>query len=369
VLLKNDDNLLPLRKNGTIAVIGPLADSRRNMLGTWSVSGDWNKAVTVIEGIREVAGDDSNVLYARGSNISDDTTFAKRVNVFGQEIVMDERSPDAMIEEAVQIANQADVIVAVVGEAADMSGEAASMVHISLQPAQRKLLEALKQTGKPIAMVLFNGRPMVLNWETENMTAILDVWFGGTEGGRAIADVLFGDVVPGGKLTTSFPVHVGQVPIYHSILNTGRPDGGTKAKFRSNYLDIPNEPLYPFGYGLSYTTFDYSEFSLSATEMNESGSVTASVTVTNTGDMPGSEVVQMYIQDVMGSISRPLKELKGFEKITLAPGESKTVTFNIDSELLSFYNADLEFGAEPGEFKVYVGTNSRDVLELSFELK
>jgi len=368
VLLKNEGTLLPLSKSGTIAVVGPLADSRRNMLGTWSVSGDWNKAVTVIEGIREGAGN-AQVLYAKGANISDDEEFARKVNAFGEEVVIDDRSPDAMIREAVQAANRADVIVAVVGEAADMSGEASSLAHISLQPSQRKLLEALKATGKPIVMVLYNGRPMVLNWENENMDAILDVWFGGTEGGRAVADVLFGDVNPGGKLTTSFPVHVGQIPVYHSMLNTGRPYGGQeRSKFMSNYLDIPNEPLYPFGYGLSYTTFDYSEVSLSDTTMTSS-SLAASVTVTNSGSVAGSEVVQMYIRDVVGSISRPLKELKGFEKIELAPGESKEVTFEITKDLLKFYNTDLEHVAEPGEFRVFIGTNSRDTEELSFELK
>lgn len=370
VLLKNENDILPLKKSGKIALIGPLADSRRNMLGTWSVSGDHELAVTVLEGIKNAVGNSAEILYAKGANISDDPAFAKRVNAFGEEIVIDRRSPDAMIEEAVKVANQSDVVVAVVGEAADMTGEASSMADIGLQPSQQKLLEALKKTGKPIVMVLYNGRPMVLKWESENMDAILDVWFGGTEGGNAVADVLFGSVNPGGKLTTSFPVHVGQIPVYHSMLNSGRPDNsGTQGKFLSNYLDIPNAPLFPFGYGLSYTTFEYGEMKLSSTEMTKEQTISVSVNVKNTGKREGSEVAQLYIRDMVGSVSRPLKELKGFQKIMLKPGESKTVRFDIGIDLLKFYNSELEYVAEPGVFQVFIGTNSRDVQSASFELK
>jgi beta-glucosidase len=369
VLLKNNNDLLPLAKKGTIAVVGPLADSRRNMLGTWSVSGDHNLAVTVIEGIKEAVGDDANILYAKGANITDNEVFAKRINAFGQEVVIDDRSPDEMISEAVAAAEQADVVVAVVGEAADMSGEASSLAHIGLQPEQRKLLEALKATGKPIVMVLYNGRPMTLSWEDENMDAILDVWFGGTEGGRAVADVLFGDKAPEGRLTTSFPVHVGQIPVYHSMLNTGRPDNGTNSKFRSNYLDIPNDPLYPFGYGLSYTDFAYSDMTISSTTMVAGGQVQAAVTVTNTGQRAGTEVVQLYLRDVVGSISRPMMELKGFEKIALAPGESKTVTFTITEDLLKFYNIDLKYEYEPGDFEVMIGRNAGEVEKKTFTMQ
>ncbi len=369
VLLKNEGNVLPLSKSAKIALIGPLADNQRNMLGTWSVSGDHTKSITVRKGMEALLNGGS-IRYAKGANISDDPVFAKRVNAFGEEIVIDERSPEAMIEEAVAIANESDVIVAVMGEAADMSGEASSMAYIGLQPAQVRLLKALKETGKPIVLVLFNGRPMTLTWEDEQMNAILDVWHPGTEAGNAVADVLFGDVNPAGKLTTSFPVAVGQVPVYHSMLNTGRPyDGGDSPKFKSNYLDIPNEPLYPFGYGLSYTSFEYGKPTLSRTEMNAGGKVTLSVTVKNTGKRAGSEVVQLYIRDVVGSISRPLKELKGFEKIMLKPGEEKTVRFAIDESLLQFCNGDLEWVVEPGQFEVFVGPNSRDVQMLSFEYK
>ena len=369
VLLKNEGSLLPLAKTTKIALVGPLADSRRNMLGTWSVSGDHDKAVTVLEGIQELVGAE-NVMHAKGANISDDAVFAKKVNVFGPEIVIDERSADAMIKEAISVAKKAEIIVAVMGEAADMSGEASSMANIGLQDSQKKLLMELQKLGKPIVLVLYNGRPMTLSWENENMDAILDVWFGGTEGGRAVADALYGDVVPSGKLTTSFPVAVGQIPVYHSMLNTGRPyNGEENSKFLSNYLDIPNEPLFPFGYGLSYSSFEYSDMSISDTIMRANNELSVSVTVLNSGKYEAKEVVQMYIQDLVGSISRPVKELKGFQKISLKPGESKKVIFQISEDLLRFYDSDLQYMSEAGDFKVMVGTNSVDVQTRRFTLK
>lgn len=369
VLLKNDQKLLPLKKSGTIAVVGPLADSRRNMLGTWSVSGDHDKAVTVLEGIQSVAGSGTKILYAKGANISDDPDFVNKVNVFGPEIVTSAQRPEELISEAVGVASQADVVVAVVGEAADMTGEASSMANLDLLQSQKNLLQALVKTGKPIVMVLYTGRPMTLEWESKNLPAILNVWFGGTEGGNAVADVLFGDVNPSGKLTTSFPVHVGQVPVYHSMLNTGRPyNGEAFSKFKSNYLDIPNEPLYPFGYGLSYSSFSYSPVTLTAATMKAGETLRASVTVTNTGSVAGAEVVQLYLRDVVGSVSRPLKELKGFRKVRLNPGESREVVFPISVNDLRFYNSDLKWVAEPGAFKVFIGGNSRDVKEADFEL-
>ena len=370
VLLKNEDNLLPLKKDTKIALIGPLADSRRNMLGTWSVSGDHSKAVTVLEGFDAVIEDKANLQYAKGSNISDDPIFAAAVNAFGPEIVIDDRSPEEMIEEAVKIAYKSDVIVAVMGEAADMSGEASSMADISLQPAQKRLLQALKETNKPIVMILYNGRPMVINWEYENMDAILEAWCGGTEGANAIADVIFGDKNPSGKLTTSFPVHVGQIPIYHSMLNTGRPfPGGTFRKFLSNYLDIPNEPLLPFGYGLSYSNFEYKSIIVSDNILQRGSTLKVAIEVENTSKVDGKEVVQMYIRDVVGSISRPMKELKGFQKVEIKAGESKTVMFEIDEELLKFYDTNLDFVAEDGKFEVFIGPNSRDVQKFEFELR
>lgn len=370
VLLKNDNKLLPLDKSARIALVGPLADSRRNMMGTWSVSGDFDLSVTVREGVGAMVADKSNLRYAKGANISDDPVFARNVNAFGEEIVIDERSPEEMIAEAVAATEQSDVIIAVMGEAADMSGESSSMAYIGLQPAQQKLLRALKETGKPIVMVLFNGRPMTLPWENDNMDAILDVWHTGIEAGHAIADVLFGEVNPSGKITASFPVAVGQIPVYHSMLNTGRPLPGVKfQKFLTNYLDIPNEPLYPFGYGLSYTEFAYSNLKISGESLERRGQLTVSVDLTNTGDRAGKEIVQMYIRDVVGSISRPVKELKGFEKISLQAGETKTVRFTIDEELLKFYNSDLDWVIEPGLFEVFVGPNARDVEQLSFDYK
>lgn len=367
VLLKNNNQLLPLKKSGNIALIGPLADSRRNMLGTWSVAGDHQKSVTVIEGIKSVAAG-ANIMYAKGCNLSDDTVFAKKVNVFGEEINRDARSAEEMIKEAVEAASKSDVVVAVMGEAADMTGEASSMADISLPESQKELLKALVKTGKPIVLVLFNGRPMTLAWENDNIPAILDVWFGGTESGNAIADVLFGDYNPSGKLSMTFPVHVGQIPVYHSMLNTGRPYNNEPfSKFKSNYLDIPNEPLYPFGYGLSYTNFSYGEIKLSSVTLNTGKDIVAKIDVKNTGTKDGVEIVQLYLRDVVGSISRPMKELKGFQKVALRAGETKTVEFRITANELKFYNSDLKLVAEPGDFKVFIGGNSRDVKESSFK--
>ncbi len=368
VLLKNEKQTLPISDSKKVALIGPLADSRRNMLGTWSVSGDHSKAVTVKEAF-EAWLPKENLKYAKGANISDDPIFAKKVNAFGKEIVIDERSAEELINEAIEVANQSDVIVAVMGEAADMSGEASSLAHIGLQPSQTRLLNELKKLNKPIVMVLYNGRPMTLNWENENMDAILDVWFGGTEGANAIVDVISGKVNPSGKLTTSFPVHVGQVPVYHSMLNSGRPELGKYQKFKSNYLDIPNTPLFPFGYGLSYTTFEISKPVYSNTNLNAGNSISVSVDVKNTGNIAGAEVVQLYIRDLVGSISRPLKELKGFEKVFLEAGESKTVTFKIDEELLKFYNSKLNYQAEKGQFEIFIGNSSNNVTTQIIELK
>ncbi|MFM9908858.1 MAG: beta-glucosidase BglX [Chitinophagaceae bacterium] len=368
VLLKNNNQLLPLKKSGTIALIGPLADSKRNMLGTWSVSGDWQKSISVIEGVKSLVGNGATIVYAKGANLSDDTVFAKKVNVFGTEIEIDKRSPDEMIKEAVEASNKSDVIVAVVGEAADMTGEASSMADIGLPESQKLLLKALAKTGKPIVMVLFNGRPMTLKWENENIPAILDVWFGGTESGNAIANVLFGNYNPSGKLSMSFPIHVGQIPVYHSQLNTGRPYNGEEfSKFKSNYLDIPNQPLYPFGFGLSYSNFTYGAVKLSNDVLKTGQYIKASVTITNTGTLEGVETVQLYIRDMVGSISRPMKELKGFQKIVLKAGESRTVEFKITANDLKFYDSKLNYVAEPGDFKLFIGGNSRDVKEASFK--
>ena len=370
VLLKNNNQALPLKRSGTIALIGPLANDKRNMLGTWSVSGDWQQSISVMDGIKNVVGNGVNVLYAKGANISDDSLLVARTNVFGTEISVDGRTAEQMINEAVDAANKSDVVVAVVGEAADMTGEASSRSDIGIPQSQKNLLSALFKTGKPVVLVLFNGRPITIPWENANAAAILDVWFGGTEAGNAVADVLFGNYNPSGKLTTSFPRNVGQIPIYYNHKNTGRPfNGETFSKFKSNYLDIPNEPLFPFGYGLSYTTFSYGDLSISKSQISASDKLEAKITVTNTGNYDGEETVQLYIQDLVGSVTRPVKELKGFQKIFLKKGESKEVSFMITTNDLKFYNKDLKYVFEPGEFKVYVGSNSRDVKEAKFTLK
>ncbi len=363
VLLKNQNNILPLKKSGTIALIGPLADNKENMPGTWAVATDYSKPISVLAGLKEVAGNNVNFLTARGSNLDEDSLFEDRAGMFGKSLRRDKRPAADILQEAVNIANQSDVIVAALGESAEMSGESSSRSNIEIPQVQKNLLQALLKTGKPVVLVLFTGRPLALKWENENVPAILNVWFAGTEAGTAIADVLFGDVNPSGKLTTTFPQNVGQVPIYYNHKNTGRPlpEGKWFQKFRSNYLDVSNDPLYPFGYGLSYTTFNYSDIKVSSKSLKGNQTLTASVTITNTGNRNGKEVVQLYIRDVAGSITRPVKELKGFQKIELKAGELKTVTFNITPNDLKFYNYDLKYDWEPGEFQIMIGSNSRDV--------
>lgn len=363
VLLKNDNQVLPLKRSGTVALVGPLADNRKNMLGTWVVAGDWNKSVSVLEGFKNVAGSGVNIISAKGANITDDTAlFLKRVNALGQEADIDPRSPQAMIDEAVAAANQADVVVAVVGESANMSGESSSRSDISLPASQQILLKALHKTGKPLVVVLINGRPLTLVWENEHATAILEAWAPGTEAGNAIADVLFGNYNPSGKLTATFPRSVGQIPIYYNHKNTGRPfDGKEWPKFKSSYLDEVNEPLYPFGYGLSYSHFGYSPVKLSKTSLKGEEKLTATVTLTNNGKYAGEEVVQLYISDPVASISRSVKDLKSFQKVMLQPGESKEVSFVITTEELKFFNSELKRVWEPGKFIVHIGTSSSNV--------
>ena len=370
VLLKNE-GVLPLKKQGTIGLIGPLADTRSNMPGTWSVAARFDVPKTIREGLTEAVAGKAKVLYAKGSNLTSDYDLEMRSTMFGRELGRDNRTDAQLLNEALAVARKSDVIVAALGESSEMSGESSSRSEISIPDVQQQLLKALVATGKPVVLLLFNGRPLTLNWEAENVPAILDVWFGGSETADAVADVIFGDVNPSGKLTMSFPKNVGQVPLYYAAKNTGRPllEGRWFEKFRSNYLDVDNAPLYPFGYGMSYTTFEYSPIAISATEVAAGGSVTAEVTVTNTGKVSGKEVVQMYLQDVVGTTTRPLRELKGFEKISLEPGESKVVKFEITPELMSHYNSNLELVAEPGEFIVSVGADSRTKNSASFILK
>lgn len=370
VLLKNENNLLPLQRKGKIALVGPLANTKANMPGTWSVAAAFDKYNSLYDSMKQSLAGKAEVLYAKGSNLMYDAQREAEATMFGREM-RDPRSAQELLDEALNIASQADVIVAAVGESSEMSGESSSRTNLEMPDAQRDLLIALKKTGKPIVLVYFAGRSTVMTWEQENFPAILNVWFGGSEAADAICDVVFGDVSPSGKLTTTFPKNVGQIPLYYNHLNTGRPLEAGKwfTKFRSNYLDIDNEPLYPFGYGLSYTTFRYDDLQLSNNSMNENGKITASVTVTNTGNYDADEIVQMYIRDMVGSVSRPVKELKGFERIHLKKGESRTVSFDITAEQLKFYNSALNWVCEPGEFEVMVGGNSRDVQTKKFSLE
>ncbi len=363
VLLKNDNKILPLKKGGTIALIGPLADAKENMPGTWSVAADFSKSISLLSGLKEVAGNDAKVLYAKGSNLDADSIFEVNAGMFGKALGRDSRPAAEILKEALTVANQADVIVAALGESAEMTGESSSRTNIEIPAIQKELLQALLKTGKPVVLVLFTGRPLALKWEQENVPSILNVWFGGSEAGSAIADVLFGDVNPSGKLSTTFPQNVGQVPIFYNHKNTGRPlqEGKWFSKFRSNYLDVSNDPVYPFGFGLSYTNFTYSDIKLSSASLKGAQTLKASVTVTNSGSRDGKEVVQLYIRDLVGSITRPVKELKGFQKIELKAGESRTVTFNITPEDLKFYNYDLKYDWESGDFTIMIGGNSRDV--------
>ena len=360
VLLKNEDHLLPLERKGKIALIGPMADARNNMCGMWSMTCTPSRHGTLLEGIRSAAGDKAEILYARGSNIYHDAELEKG----GAGIRPLERGNELqLLDEALHTAARADVIVAALGECAEMSGESASRTELGIPDAQQDLLKALVKTGKPVVLLLFTGRPLVLNWEDANVHSILNVWFGGSETGDAIADVLFGKVTPGGKLTTTFPRSVGQLPLYYNHLNTGRPDPDSHSfnRYSSNYLDMSNEPLYPFGYGLSYTNFSYGNLQLSSDLLSRNGELTVSVTVTNDGDFDGYEIVQMYLHDIYAEISRPVKELKGFERIFLKKGESREVKFVIAEDDLRFYNSGLQYVYEPGEFDVMVGANSRDV--------
>ncbi|PIF00079.1 MAG: beta-glucosidase BglX [Maribacter sp.] len=371
VLLKNENRLLPLKRTGTIAVVGPLANTKENMAGTWSVSTIQDRSVSFLEGIKNVAGDKVNIVYAKGSNLTYDAELEKRATMFGKEIDRDGKSDMALLNEALEITSKADVIVAAIGESAEFSGESSSRTNIGIPQAQKDLLKALLKTGKPVVMVLFTGRPLALKEESKTVPAILNVWFPGSEAGLAISDVLFGDVNPSGKLTATFPQNVGQVPIFYNHKNTGRPiqnKEGEFEKYTSGYIDERNKPVYPFGYGLSYTTFNYGNLRVSSDIMNKDDTIEVTVDVTNTGDYDGKEIVQLYIRDVVGTVTRPVKELKGFQKVALKKGETKPITFSISIEDLKFYNYDLDFVAEPGEFEVFVGTNSDDTLKTSFRL-
>ncbi len=348
VLLKNENQVLPLKKGEKIAVIGELAASTRDLLGSWKAAGDWDFMKSTLDELKLYNGE-KNVVYAEGCKT-----------------VGDDRSGFAG---AIAAARNAQKIVLVIGENWEWSGEAASRTSIQVPGVQTELLEKLKALGKPIVVVLMNGRPLDLSRENSLADAMLETWYAGTMGGKAITHVLYGEYNPSGKLTMTFPLNLGQVPVYYYAKNTGRPIYLPNPKYKSRYIDAPNDPLFPFGFGLSYTAFEYSGIELSATELTEKGELLASVTVTNTGKRDGEEVVQCYVRDLVGSITRPVKELKGFEKLMLKAGESRKITFKITPDMLAFHRLDMTYGTEPGDYKLFIGGNSRDVKEKHFQLK
>lgn len=348
VLLKNENNVLPLKKNvKTIAVIGPLADDKQVPLGSWEAQGRPENVITVLQGLKNKLGNNVKILTSMGAQIDDNTRKG--------------------FDDAVQKAKQADIVIMAIGEAGSMSGEARSRSSLELPGVQLELVKEIQKTGKPVVVLLMNGRPLAVPWISENIPAIVETWFLGSECGNAIADVLFGDYNPSGKLPVTFPRVTGQIPIHYNHKNTGRP-GDTANHYTSKYIDLPLTPLYPFGFGLSYTTFEYSKPSISSASLRPGETLKITVDVKNTGNYDGEEVVQLYIRDLVGSITRPVKELKGFSKQLIRKGETKTFGFTLSEKDLAFHNADLKFAAEPGKFKAYIGTNSRDVQELDFEL-
>jgi len=345
VLLKNEGGLLPLKKDvAELAVIGPLADSQRDPLGTWAGLGRWEDVVTVLAGIRAAVAEGTRVQHVPGCEI-------------------DAEIPGG-IDAAVEAARQADVAILVIGESESMSGEARCRTTLDLPAAQERLLQAVHATEKPVVVVLLNGRPLSIRWAAEHVPAIVEAWHPGVECGHAVADVLFGDVNPGGKLPVTFPRAVGQVPICYNQKNTGRPP--SDARFTSKYLDLPTPPLFPFGHGLSYTTFEFRDLTVTPEEIGPAGTVEVSVEVVNTGDRPGDEVAQLYVRDLVAGVTRPVRELKGFRRISLKPGESQRVTFTLGPEHLGFYDRHMEYVVEQGTFTVWVGPSSAQGLEGTF---
>ncbi|WP_223459318.1 MULTISPECIES: beta-glucosidase BglX [unclassified Pseudomonas] len=372
VLLKNQNDTLPLKKTAKIALVGPLAKAPIDMMGSWAAAGKPAQSVTLFDGMTNALGDKSTLIYARGANITSDPKilgYLNFLNFDAPEVVDDPRPANVLIDEAVKAAKDADVVVAAVGESRGMSHESSSRTDLNIPENQRELIRALKATGKPLVLVLMNGRPLTILEEKEQADAILETWFTGTEGGNAIADVLFGDYNPSGKLPISIPRSVGQIPTYYNHLTIGRPfTPGKPGNYTSQYFDDTTGPLYPFGYGLSYSEFSLSDMALSSTTLNKTGKLDASVTVKNNGKRDGETVVQLYIQDVAGSMIRPIKELKNFQKVMVKAGEQKVVHFTITEDDLKFYNTQLKYAAEPGKFNVQIGLDSQDVTQQSFEL-
>lgn len=356
VLLKNNNKTLPLQADRKIAFIGPFVKNQRDLIGSWSGAGDWKQAVSLWSALEAEYGQ-GKFLYAKGANHTDDPELIAKLNPHGAMIEPDEKTPGQLIEEAIAVARQADVVVAVLGEPFGMTGEAASRSEIGLLKNQQTLLKALKSTGKPIVLVIMSGRPLTLQWEDQNMDAILEAWHPGTKAGEALSDILFGKTSPSGKITMTFPRNVGQIPIYYNSRNTGRPFDPNQ-KYTSKYLDVPNTPLYPFGHGLSYTKFEYTTPVAVNNRFSIKDSVEIKITVKNTGDYDGEEVVQLYVRDLVASNTRPLRELKGFKKVFLKKGESKEISFKLGESAFGFYNNKLEWVTEPGDFRIYVGGSS-----------
>ncbi len=372
VLLKNQGETLPLKKTAKIALVGPLAKAPIDMMGSWAAAGRPAQSVTLFDGMNAAMADKATLIYARGANITSDRKvldYLNFLNFDAPEVVDDPRSAQVLIDEAVKAAKDADVVVAAVGESRGMSHESSSRTDLNIPASQRELIKALKATGKPLVLVLMNGRPLSILEEKDQADAILETWFSGTEGGNAIADVLFGDYNPSGKLPLTFPRSVGQIPTYYNHLSIGRPvTPGKPGNYTSQYFDDTTGPLFPFGFGLSYTDFSLSDMALSSTTLNKTGKLDASVMLKNTGKRDGETVVQLYIQDVTGSMIRPVKELKNFQKIMLKAGEQKVVHFTITEDDLKFFNTRLKYAAEPGKFNVQIGLDSQDVTQQSFEL-
>jgi beta-glucosidase len=347
VLLKNENDLLPIRPGvKSIALIGPLADNQRDLLGTWAAIGRPEDVVTVLAGIRERAADEATVQYARGCDISQANAEA--------------------LQQAIEAASQSDLIVAVLGESEDMSGEAHSRSTLDLPAPQRELLQRLQATGKPVVLVIMSGRPLCIPWAAEHIPAILQAWHPGVEGGRAVADILFGDFNPSGRLCVTVPRHVGQVPMYYAHKNTGRPPG--ENRYTSKYVDLPPTPLYPFGYGLGYSRFRYANLKIDPAQAALDGRFAISADITNTGKVAGIETAQLYVRDVLGSLTRPVRELKGFQRLQLEPGETRTVRFDLPVPSLGFHNADLRYVVEPGQFQVWIGPHAAEGLEGHIEV-
>jgi beta-glucosidase len=365
VLLKNENNLLPLQATGKIAFIGPFVKNKRDLIGNWSGAGNWMQSKNLWDAVVARTAGKAELLYAMGANVTEDTVLIKKMHI--QEF-LDKRSKEELINEAIEVAGRADIIVLTLGESEGMSGEAASRSDITIPSNQQELLRRMHALGKPIVLLLSNGRPLALSWEDKNIPAILETWFLGTQSGPAISSVLFGDYNPSGKITMTFPRSVGQIPIYYASKNTGRPFDNN-IKYSSKYLDIENTPLYPFGYGLSYTNYSYTNLKLNKTSFTADETIEACIEIKNTGKMDGSEIVQLYVQDLVGTSTRPLKELKRFSKISLKAGESKQICFTINKEDLMYYNANMERVLEPGKFKLFIGKNSNEVETAEFEIK